>query len=212
VSKLVAWVETVLLPTLGPLGLFLVAAADSSFVTLPEINDFLVIGAGMANPRTAWMFVAMAALGSVAGSSLLWRLGRTGGEALLVRRFGPAWAARTRAAYQRWGILALALPAVLPPPMPFKVFVLASGVLGFPYLRFFCTLFLARTARYAFWGSLGAAYGEEARALLHALDAWGAQHWRLLLVLAAIAGLGALIALRRRRSRGAPDPEMKGAS
>lgn len=212
-SKLVAWVETVLVPTLGPLGLFFVAAADSSFVTLPEINDFLVIGAGMANPRTAWMFVAMAALGSVAGSSLLWRLGRSGGEALLVRRFGPAWAARTRAAYQRWGILALALPAVLPPPMPFKVFVLASGVLGFPYLRFFCTLFLARSARYAFWGSLGAAYGAEARALLHALDAWGARHWGpVLLVLATIAGLGALIAVRRRRSRSAVGPEMNSAS
>jgi membrane protein YqaA with SNARE-associated domain len=212
VYKLVAWVETVLIPTLGPAGLFLVAAADSSFVTIPEINDFLVIGAGMANPHAAWMFVATAALGSVAGSSLLWRLGRTGGEALLVRRFGSAWAERTRAAYARWGLLALALPAILPPPMPFKVFVLASGVLGLPYLRFFLTLFLARSLRYAFWGSMGAIYGEEARALLQAVDKWGARHWTLVVTVLALAAVSVLLAVRRSRARDPVDAEMGGAS
>jgi len=209
VYKLVAWVETVLIPTLGPVGILLVAAADSSFVTLPEINDFLVVGAGMANPRTAWMFVAAAALGSVAGSSLLWRLGRTGGEALLVRRFGSAWAERTRAAYERWGLLALALPAISPPPMPFKVFVLASGVLGFPYGRFVLTLFVARTLRYAFWGSMGAVYGEDARALLRTIDRWGAQHWPLVVAGLVLLALVVLVALRR--SRRPADPQVNGA-
>jgi membrane protein YqaA with SNARE-associated domain len=208
-SRLVEWVQSVLLPTLGPGGLFLVAVVDSSFLSLPEINDFLVISAALANPGTVWMFVMMAALGSVAGSSLLWRIGRAGGEALLVRRFGPEWAGRTQRAYQRWGLLALAVPAVLPPPMPFKVFVLASGVLGFPYVRFALTLLLARTARYTFWGGMGVVYGDEARRLLLAIDAWAADRVHLVfLVLAAVALIAFLVVRRWRR----PTVEMDGAS
>jgi len=208
-SRLVEWVQAVLLPTLGPLGLFLVAVVDSSFLSLPEINDFLVISAALANPTTVWMFVLMAALGSVAGSSLLWRIGRAGGEALLVRRFGPEWAGRTHRAYRRWGILALAVPALLPPPMPFKAFVLASGVFGFPYPRFALTLLLARGARYTFWGAMGVAYGEEARLLLLAIDAWCADRMPLLLGLLAGILLAVLIVARRRRRLAT---EMNGAS
>lgn len=209
-SRLVEWVQAVLLPTLGPFGLFLVALADSSFLSLPEINDFLVVSAALANPATVWMFVLMAALGSVAGSSLLWRIGRAGGEALLVRRFGPEWAARTQVAFRRWGILALAVPAVLPPPTPFKVFVLASGVFGFPYPRFALTLLLARGARYTFWGAMGVAYGDEARQLLLAIDAWCAE--RIPLLLGLLGGLLLLALLVARRRRGRPDVEMDGAS
>src|SRR5262245_59251184 len=115
-SRLVEWVHAVLLPTLGPVGLFLVALVDSSFLTIPEVNDFLVISAALGNPATVWVFVLMAALGSVAGCALLWRIGKAGGEALLVRQFGPEWAGRAQRVYARWGILALAVPAMLPPP------------------------------------------------------------------------------------------------
>ncbi len=210
--KLVAWVQAVLLPTLGPLGIFLVALADSSFLSLPEINDFLVISAALANPSTVWMFVLMAALGSLAGCSLLWGIGRVGGEGLLGRRFGPEWVARTQQAYRRWGILALAVPAVLPPPMPFKVFVLASGVFGFPYLRFALTLLLARGLRYAFWGTLGVVYGDEARQLLIGIDAWCAQRFPLLLGLVAALLLVVLLVERRRRARARAAVEMDGTA
>lgn len=209
-SKLVEWVQAVLLPSLGPFGLFLVAAADSSFLSLPEISDFLVISVALTDPATVWGFVGMAALGSVAGSALLWRIGRAGGEALLVRRFGAGWAGRTQAAYRRWGILALALPAILPPPMPFKVFVLASGVFGFPFLRFASTLLVARTVRYAFWGGMGVAYGDEARQLLLVIDGWWEERMPLVLGLLAGVLLVALLIARRRRAR--PDVEMGGVS
>jgi membrane protein YqaA with SNARE-associated domain len=200
-SRLVEWVQAVLLPTLGPIGLFLVALVDSSFLSLPEINDFLVISAALADARTVWIFVAMAALGSVVGSSLLWRLGRAGGETLLVRRFGTEWAGRTQRAYTRWGVLALAVPAILPPPMPFKVFVLASGVFGFPYLRFVLTLLLARTARYSFWGTMGVVYGDEAERMLLVIDSWGTEHLPLVFAVAFVLLLVALLVARRRRTR-----------
>jgi membrane protein DedA with SNARE-associated domain len=133
---------------------------------------------------------------------MLWLLGRRGGEALLERRFGPERAARTRAAYRRFGLLALAVPALLPPPMPFKIFVLASGVFGFPFGRFVVTLLLARAARYSFWAGMGMAYGNEALAILRAVDRWTAARLPLLLAAASLALLvGGLALARRRRAR-----------
>jgi membrane protein YqaA with SNARE-associated domain len=209
-SRLVEWVHAVLLPTLGPVGLFLVALVDSSFLTIPEVNDFLVISAALGNPATVWVFVLMAALGSVAGCALLWRIGKVGGEALLVRKFGPEWAGRAQRAYSRWGILALAVPAILPPPMPFKVFVLAAGVFGFPFVRFALTLLLARSARYTFWGTMGIVYGDEARRVLETIDAWGTEHLPLAIGLLAGVILAAILLARRRRNRGTV--EINGAS
>jgi len=196
-----SWIQAVLIPQLGPLGLFAVAFLDSSFLSLPEINDILVVSAALVDPTTAWLPIAMATLGSVAGSSVLWFLGRRGGEAFLERRFGRERTAWTRTAYRRWGVLALAIPAVLPPPMPFKVFVLASGVFGFPFPRFVVTLLVARGGRYCFWGAMGMVYGDEALAILQAVDHWTAE--RLPAVLAALAALAllALLVVMRRRPR-----------
>ena len=126
--RVLSWIQGVLIPQLGPLGLVAVAFLDSSFLSLPEINDILVVSAALANPATAWLPITLTTLGSVTGCSVLWFMGRRGGEALLERRFGRERTARTREAYRRWGILALAVPALFPPPVPFKIFVLMAGV------------------------------------------------------------------------------------
>jgi membrane protein YqaA with SNARE-associated domain len=112
--KVVLWIQTVLLPALGPSGLFFVAFCDSSFLSLPEINDILVVTSSAHNPGGAWIPITMATLGSLAGCTVLWEIGRRGGEPLLERRFGKAQVARTRAAFGRWDLLTLAIPAVLP--------------------------------------------------------------------------------------------------
>jgi membrane protein YqaA with SNARE-associated domain len=169
---IVVWLQTVLIPTLGPFGLFVVAFFDSSFLSVPEVNDVLVVTSSAATPATAWMYVLAATLGSLAGCSALWYLGRRGGEAFLVRRFGRDRVDQTRSTFKKWDILALAIPAMLPPPMPFKIFVLSSGVFGVPFRRFAATLIFARGLRYTFWGVMGATYGEEALALLKRFDAW----------------------------------------
>ena len=87
-QKFIAWIQAVLIPTLGPFGLFLVAFVDSSFFSIPEINDILVITAAMNNPKTAWISVLMATLGSLAGCLVLYWVGLRGEETLLVKRFG----------------------------------------------------------------------------------------------------------------------------
>jgi membrane protein YqaA with SNARE-associated domain len=169
---IVVWIQTVLIPTLGPVGLFVVAFFDSSFLSVPEINDVLVVTSSAGRPATAWMYVLAATAGSLAGCSALWYIGRRGGEAFLVRKFGRDRVDQTRAHFKKWDILALAIPAMLPPPMPFKIFVLSSGVFGLPYRRFAATLIVARGLRYVFWGVMGAAYGDEGLALLQRFDRW----------------------------------------
>ena len=199
--RVLTWIQGVLLPSLGPLGLFLVAFLDSSFLSLPEINDVLVVSAALGGAAPAGRAIVVITLGSVAGSSVLWYFGRRGGLALLERRFGPARTARTRDAYRRWGILALAVPAVLPPPMPFKVFVLASGVFGFPYARFATTLLLARGARYTLWGGMGMAYGREALGILQVVDRWTAARLPVVFAAGAAVALVVLLVVLRRRAR-----------
>lgn len=198
-SKLVLWIQEVAVPFLGPAGVFLAAFLDSSFLSLPEINDLLVVTAAARTPESAWLYVAMATLGSLAGCSALWILARRGGEALLLRRFGAERVARTREAFRRWDVLALALPAVLPPPMPFKLFVLCAGVFGISFQRFAITLIVARGLRYIAWAAVGVRYGDQAMGLLRRFDVWFAA--RLPWILALAGAATALWLLARARSR-----------
>jgi membrane protein YqaA with SNARE-associated domain len=201
VHKLLVWIQTVLVPLLGPPGVFLVSFLDSSFVSIPEVNDIIVITSAARDPRTAWVYVLFTTLGSVAGCLVLWALGRRGGETFLVKRFGQERVDRTREVFRRWDVLALALPAVLPPPMPFKIFVLSAGVFGFPWRRLALTLFVARGLRYTAWAIGGVVYGDEALALLQRSDAWFARNLPYVLGVTAalIAGGVAFWLLRRRR-------------
>jgi membrane protein YqaA with SNARE-associated domain len=207
VHKIAVWIQQILVPSLGPPGVFLVAFLDSSFISIPEINDIIVITAAARHPETAWLYVLMATLGSLAGCAALWALGRKGGEAVLVKRFGAERVERTRAAFRRWDVLALAIPAVLPPPMPFKIFVLSAGVFGFPWRRFAVTLLVARGIRYSLWAIGGAVYGDEALAVLRRTDQWFSQNLAAVLALSvalALAGVGVWM-LRRRRRADVPD-------
>jgi membrane protein YqaA with SNARE-associated domain len=197
--KAVLWIQQVLVPVLGPAGILLVAFFDSSFVSIPEINDILVVTSSAARPGLAWLYALSATVGSLLGCAVLWALGRRGGEALLVKRFGQERVERTRQAFRRWDVLALALPAVLPPPMPFKVFVLSAGVFGLSGRRFALTLLVARGLRYSVWAALGAFYGDEALVMLGAVDRWFSERLWLLLGVAGALVLALLLAWWWRR-------------
>jgi membrane protein YqaA with SNARE-associated domain len=199
--KVVLWIQTVLVPALGPPGIFVVAFLDSSFISVPEINDILVVTSSSAHPERAWLYALMATLGSVAGCLVLWELGRRGGEAFLVKRFGASRVEKTRAAFQRWDVLAIAIPSVLPPPMPFKIFVLSAGVFGFPRRRLALTLIIARGMRYATWAAMGAIFGDEALEWLESFDRWFADRWPYFLLVAAGAVLLLALVLAARKAR-----------
>lgn len=194
-SRIVNWVQTFALSIGGP-GLFVVAFLDSSFLSLPEINDLLVVLLVVRHKERMAYYALMATLGSTAGCLVLYSLGRKGGAALLRRRFGGPRLDRAMALYQKYGVLAVAIPAVLPPPSPFKIFVLLAGVAGLPVLQFASVIAAARGFRYFGEGWLAVRYGDRAIALIE-------EHGRAVSIAVAVAVAGTaayLIWSGRRRA------------
>ena len=142
----------------GP-AMVVIGALDSSLLSLPEINDYLVVARCYSDPKAAFYFPLFAAAGSVIGCMLLYTIMRRGGQAVMRRRFRAEHIERVKSAYARFGFLALAIPALLPPPMPFKIFVATAGALEYPRWRFMMTIMLARSVRYFIEGALAVFYG-----------------------------------------------------
>lgn len=142
----------------GPV-MILVGALDSSLLSLPEINDYLVVARCFTHPRAVVFFPLFASTGSMLGCLLLYTILQRGGLAVLHRRFKLEHIQRVEHAYARFGILALAIPALLPPPMPFKIFVATAGALQFPRRKFLITILIARSVRYYTEGILAVYYG-----------------------------------------------------
>ena len=199
-ARIVIWIQAFALGIGGP-GLFVVAFLDSSFLSLPEINDLLVVMLVIEHKTRMPYYALMATLGSVAGCLVLYSVGRTGGEALVRRRFGGPRMARALALSKRYGVFAIAVPAILPPPAPFKIFVLLAGVAAVPLWQFATTIALARGFRYFAIGVLSVRYGDDAIAFIEA----NGRAVSLVLV-GLIVGSGlAWVLLRRRRKRGGGD-------
>lgn len=138
----------------------LIGALDSSLLSLPEINDYLVVMRCATDHQSVFYFPLFAAIGSVIGCMLLYTILRRGGQAILRRRFRRDHIERVERAYARFGFLALAVPALLPPPMPFKIFVATAGTLEYPRWRFVVTIMIARSVRYYVEGIFAVYYGE----------------------------------------------------
>lgn len=143
-----------------------IGALDSSLLSLPEINDYLVVGRCYKYPSAVFYFPLFAAAGSVLGCWLLYSIMRRGGQALLRRRFKPESIQRVERAYARFGILAIAIPAILPPPLPFKIFVATAGTLEYPRWKFLVTVMIARSVRYYVEGILAVFYGRRVLSFL----------------------------------------------
>ena len=161
----ISWIYGLALSLGGP-GLFAIAFLDSSFVSLPQINDILVVLMVVANKSRMPYYALMATAGSVAGCYVIYYLAKKGGEAFLRRRVNAERMTRTLALYKRHGLMALMIPAVLPPPAPFKLFVLMGGVAGVRPVHFVLAIALARGARYLALGVLAIYYGDAALALM----------------------------------------------
>src|SRR3954469_18899874 len=144
--------------------MIVIGTLDSSLLSLPEINDYLVVARCYSDPKSVFYFPLFAATGSVLGCLILYTIMRRGGQAVMRRRFSAENIARVEGVYARFGFLALAVPALLPPPMPFKIFVATAGALEYPRWRFMLTVMIARTVRYTVEGVLVLLYG---RRVLH---------------------------------------------
>ena len=152
---------------LGGPGLFLLAFLDSSFLALPEVVDILIVWMVIEQPDRWLWYGAMATAGSVAGCYVLYDLARRGGEAFLRKRLSERHVTRGMAIFARYGTLALVVPSVMPPPVPFKPFVLMAGVSGMPRLRFISAIATGRGLRYIGEAFLAVLYGRAALDYIH---------------------------------------------
>jgi membrane protein YqaA with SNARE-associated domain len=163
-AELVSWlhdfIKEVPIYVAAP-AMILIGALDSSLLSLPEINDYLVVARCYSDPKSVFYFPLFAATGSVLGCLVLYTIMQRGGQAVMRRRFSAENIAKVERAYARFGFLALAVPALLPPPMPFKIFVATAGALEYPRWRFVLTVMIARSVRYIVEGTLAVFYGEQ---------------------------------------------------
>jgi membrane protein YqaA with SNARE-associated domain len=165
VKSLINWLYTFALALGGP-GLFVIAFLDSSFISLPQINDLLVVLFVIEHKTRMLYYAAMATFGSVAGCYAIYVLADRGGEAFLKKRLKQGHIDRALGLYRRYGLLALMVPALLPPPAPFKLFVLLAGVAKVRPLQFVVAIGVARGVRYLALGTLAILYGDAAMALM----------------------------------------------
>jgi membrane protein YqaA with SNARE-associated domain len=194
VAAITAWATG-----LGGVGLFIIAALDSSFLSFPQVNDVLVIVLSAKYPERMLYYAGMTTAGSLLGCFMLFAVARRGGEVFMRKRLKGAHVDRALRLYQRFGIMAVVVPALLPPPVPFKVFVVLAGAAGVAPWRFALAITIGRGIRYFGQGYLAVLYGE------HALDFMkehGAEIGIGLAVLAVVAGT-AYVMLRRRRQAAA---------
>lgn len=185
---------------LGAPGLFLIAFLDSSFLSLPEIADLLVVYMVTRHKPRMPLYVVATVAGSLAGCLVMYFIGRKGGEALIRRRFAPQSVERAAASLRRHGLMAVLIPSLLPPPAPFKVFVLLAGVAGISVGRFAAAIAIGRGARYLLLGILAVEYGDRTMAYIgeHAAEASLAGVGILLLALVAYLGWSKAHAARNR--------------
>ena len=165
-ARITKWIEAFAL-SIGAPGLFIIAFLDSSFLSFPEVNDLLIVLMVINHPERMVMYATMATLGSVAGCLALYYVGRRGGNTLLQKRFKGGMVERASSLMRKYGALALIVPALLPPPAPFKIFVLLGGVANIPLKTFIVSIAFGRGVRYFGEGIQAVMYGKQALEYIH---------------------------------------------
>jgi membrane protein YqaA with SNARE-associated domain len=190
--KYTAWLAA--LKTLGAWGVFIIAVLDAAAFGVPM--DPLVAGYVYANPHKAWLYCLAGALGSALGSIVPFLLGRAGGELFLLKRIDEARLKRIRDRFEKQEFLALMVPAMLPPPTPFKLFVFSAGVFEMKFAVFLLAIICGRLVRFGTLTVLTIIFGPqivaEARNLVRT-------HPGLLVLIALGLGLLAYLVFRLLR-------------
>jgi len=151
---------------LGGLGFIPLGLLDSSVIPLPGSMDILTIFLSARNKEFWFYYAAMATVGSVVGGYVTYRLARKGGKEALTRRFPPEKLEKVYKTFERWGLGAIAVPALLPPPVPMVPFVLTAGAMQYPVRKFLLALSVGRFARYTLLAFLAALYGRHILAFI----------------------------------------------
>jgi membrane protein YqaA with SNARE-associated domain len=155
----------------GAPGLFVLCLLDSTFVPLPSFADLLLIGLSMSNPHWMPLYVFLAVLGSTMGCVILYYISRRAGSRAL-RKFSPAKQKRVKDLIDRYDVLSVLVASLMPPPFPFKLFVITAGVFRFNVIRFTIAIFAGRAFRFLLEGYLAVRYGTQAKEVLARYYPW----------------------------------------
>jgi membrane protein YqaA with SNARE-associated domain len=149
-----------ILKALGPWGLLIVSTVESLGIPNPGGTDWLLVFMAIARPNDAALSAAMAVLGSLIGTAAFFDVMQRGGEKLLAKYTSSERGARFRAWFQRYGLVTVFIPALVPLPfLPFKAFAACAGAMGVNRWRFLGVLALGRAIRYSGLAYLGVKLG-----------------------------------------------------
>ncbi|MBZ5721387.1 MAG: VTT domain-containing protein [Acidobacteriia bacterium] len=192
ISRYVAFLWAVLKP-LGAWGVFAIAGVDASLVGMPL--DAIVAAYVYQNPSRFLLYVLMASAGSTLGSIVIYVIGYKGGEVLLRRRVSPERFEKIHRSFDEHPFWALMFPAMLPPPTPFKLFVLGAAVSEMQFWHFLLAIFAGRMVRFLALSLLTLKFGPQ---IVEVTGTVFRQHFSW--VLAAV-GLGLVVWLVMRRRK-----------
>jgi len=162
---------TEVLVAFGPLGLFAVALLDSSFVPLPSSADALMLLLTTTHPRWMLLYALVATLGSAIGCLILYYASRRAGQRAL-STFSEAKQKRVKNWIERYDVISVLVASLLPPPFPFKLFVVSAGVFRFSVTRFLIAIIIGRGFRFLLEGYLAVRYGAQAKVILAKYYPW----------------------------------------
>jgi len=188
---------------LGIWGVFVIAFADSALLGMPL--DFIVGTYVYQDRARMLLYVAMASLGSALGSVPLYVVGYLGGEKVLRKRIPDEKFQKIHRSFERNEFWALMFPGMLPPPFPFKVFVLAAAVFEMKFRDFLVAIFAGRFVRFLVLSGLVLWFGPQ---IIGHLGGVVKQHW--LLLLSVVLEIAVVVWALRRRSKPTPDAEKAG--
>jgi membrane protein YqaA with SNARE-associated domain len=196
-ARYTAWIWHLLGP-LGIWGVFVVAFADSALLGMPV--DAVVAGYVYADRRHFLVYVALASLGSALGSIPLYILGYLGGEKVLRKRISEERFLKIHASFERHEFWALMFPGMLPPPTPFKIFVLGAAVFEMRFDHFLGAIFAGRFVRFFVLSLLVLWFGPQVVQFVASLFT---HHWVWVLVTVVSAVCLWLVLRKRKKSRDA---------
>lgn len=186
---------------LGPIGEVALGLADASVIPTPGSLDILLILLVAGEPQQWWVYVIAATIGSALGAYLTFHIGEKGGKEELEKRFPKKKLKNVYHWTDKYGLGAVAVPALLPPPFPLSPFLLAAGALKVPKKKFITAYAAGRLIRYSLVAWLGRLYG---RALIHDIQEYSKPIIWTLIGLAVAGGIAAGLYIYDRKQKGLP--------
>lgn len=153
------------------MGILFLSILDSAGVPVAGVFDALLILIAVERPSVAWLCAGLAVVGSTVGNTILFSMARGGGRRFMEKAAPEGRAAKFRAWFSRYGMVTVFVPALIPIPMPLKLFVISAGVLGTSLAEFVGVVLGARILRYFGEAWLGIRLGRESTHFL-ASHAW----------------------------------------